>query len=234
VIANDDYVLEILTETGLITAEQAEQARQNNGGNKGAIDNLVESEVLSEQAIAQALANYASMEFHQLSEFDVQNEALQLLSADDAKRFQVLPIKLEQGYLTIATYDPLDFESIDSLRHLLSDVELDLICATRTEIKNALVQYYGGVEDIAGMTGVEGEEGVEMDGMTLSPDQMEAGDEEGDAPIIKLVSSLLMDAYGKRASDIHLEPLEKRFRVRFRIDGKLVKWRIRPSACNPP
>ncbi len=227
-IANNDFVLEILVENNLLSAEQAEEARNAASAGGDPIEILIENEILTEEDIARALAAGAGIEYHSLGEYEVQTEALNLLSKDDARRFQVLPVQISDGYVTIATSDPLDIEALDSLRHLIEGVEPEFICTTRTEISQALVQYYGGIEDLAGIGGGEDSGEITIGDMTVDPSQMEEGD-EGDAPIIKLVSSLLIEAYHMRASDIHLEPLEKRFRVRFRVDGKLLEMEDPPK-----
>jgi general secretion pathway protein E/type IV pilus assembly protein PilB len=116
----------------------------------------------------------------------------------------------------VAIADPLNFDTLDSLHHLLQR-DLEFVCATPDSIKEALRKYYGVDEEIA--------EDVQITGEAAT---LGAEGEVGDAPIIKMVTMMLLEAHNMRASDIHLEPLEKRFRVRFRIDGVLVEMN------NPP
>jgi type II secretion system protein E len=123
----------------------------------------------------------------------------------------------------IAVADPLNFDTFDSLHHMLQR-DLEFVCATPDAIKTAFRKYYGTAEEEVEY--LEGEMGdIQIQG------EQGTGSAEGDtadAPIIKMVSMMLLEAHSMRASDIHLEPLEKRFRVRFRIDGVLHEMQ------NPP
>src|SRR5690606_5826802 len=108
-------------------------------------------------------------------------------------------------YLTVAVADPFDFETMDSLPHVLGR-EVNFVCAPHSAVQLFLKQFYGAEEAAAAMD-VTG--GHDVEGS------------DSDAPIIKLVQSLLSEAMKMRCSDIHLEPLETSVRVRYRIDGKL-------------
>ena len=218
--SNDEHVLEILQETNMLVPEQVEAARTGPKGPHRALETLLEDEVLTEEDIARALAGYTGLDFYQLDDFEVQKNALDLMSKDDVKRFQVLPIRIEDGSLVVATYDPLNFELMDSLGYRV-DAPLAMIVMTRTDVKNGIVAHYGGMEDLMDRVNAEGE--IMIDGVSISTMGSQGGGDDGDAPIIRLVSTLLLDAYRMRASDIHLEPLEKRFRVRLRVDGKLME-----------
>src|SRR5690606_23921931 len=103
--------------------------------------------------------------------------------------------------------DPLDFETLDSLPHVIGR-ELNLMCATPKDISEHLRQFYGA--DIS--------EGGES-GFTVTTGDLEAGPGGEDAPIIKLVFQTLTEAFRVRASDIHIEPLETSVRIRYRLDG---------------
>ncbi|MGY8687640.1 MAG: GspE/PulE family protein, partial [Verrucomicrobiales bacterium] len=112
--------------------------------------------------------------------------------------------------LCVAIADPSDFDSLDSIPHLLKNIEVEFQCASEEQIQRCLEEFYGAPtkaeNEIKGSMTVQGSEGAD-------------GDE--DAPIIKLVSNILSEAFTTRTSDIHIEPLEKSLRVRFRIDGAL-------------
>jgi len=105
----------------------------------------------------------------------------------------------------MATSDPLNFDTFDTITHLLNR-DVEWVCASPDQITTALQKYYG-IEESAGQIGE-----VKIGGES---------DAESDAPIIKMVTMLLLEAHKMRASDIHLEPLETSFRVRFRVDGVL-------------
>ncbi len=213
VAANDDYILEILQETGLVTKTQLDEARGDRRTNESVADTLIRQGVLTQEDEMRALAGHAAMEFMDLTEVTIPEEILQQVPRDVARRFKVLPVGESDTGLVIAVSDPLNFDTFDSLHHLLQR-DLEFICATPDAIKANIRKHYGTAEELAGIDGEDG-------GISMGDSGVEGEGEGGDAPIIKMVTLMLLEAYNMRASDIHLEPLEKRFRVRFRVDGVL-------------
>lgn len=218
--ANDDYILEILQETGLVTRTQLDEARSERQINESVSDTLIRLGVLTQEDEMRALAAHAAMEFVDLSQVSIPEEIIQQVPRDVARRFKVMPVAESDTGLVIAVSDPLNFDTFDSLHHLLQR-DLEFVCATANEIQTKVRQYYGTAEDLAGIDGEDG-------GISMGDSGVEGEGETGDAPIIKMVTMMLLEAYNMRASDIHLEPLEKRFRVRFRVDGVLHEM------TNPP
>ncbi len=221
---NDEYILEILLETGLATKSQVERARAEKKEEQTVPAALIEQGVVTQEDVTKALAAHAAMDFVDISAFAVPEDIIQLVPRELAKRFKVIPLAISETGLTIATDDPLNFDTFDSLHHLLQR-DLEFVCATPDAIGLAYRKYYGTADEAADelAAGLGGD--IEITGEGGS------GGAEGDtvdAPIIKMVSMMLVEAYNMRASDIHLEPLEKRFRVRFRIDGVLHEMQ------NPP
>ena len=222
---NDDYILEILSENGLTNPSQLERARQEKRPEETLIETLIRNGVVTQEDVTRALASHAAMDFVDLAQMALSEEAIAKVPSDVARRFRVVPIAESETGLMIAVGDPLNFDTFDALHHVLQR-DLEFVCATPDSIKTALRKYYGtadeAADDLAGHLGGDiqfGGDGVEVEG---------AEGEAGDAPIIKMVTMMLLEAYNTRASDIHLEPLEKRFRVRFRIDGVLHEMQ------NPP
>lgn len=224
--ANDDYILEILQDLALVTGSQIQNARQHTAPGQSVLDGLMQQGVLSQEDISRALASNAAMEFVDVTHMHVDPEITALIPADVARRFKVVPIGMNEGSLVIAVGDPLDFATFDSLNSVLAR-ELEFVCTTPGALKESLLKYYGTAEDaVAGMEGLLGD----VDISTVGGGNMSGGvDDVGDAPIIKMVNMLLVEAYKTRASDIHLEPLEKTFRVRFRIDGVLIEMQSPPK-----
>jgi type IV pilus assembly protein PilB len=212
---NDDYVVDVLQEVGLITRTQVDQARSN-GKSAGVVDALIEEGLVTQEDIARTLAAQSGMDFVDLNELAVPPNIVGILTPEDARRYRAIPIAENESSVRVAIADPMDFDTFDSLPFLLKR-EVEFVCTTREQIEKGLVQYYGPIEG-------PGVEGVSEYGFDISE---EAG--EGDAPIIKMVSTLLLEAHKSRASDIHLEPLEKKFRVRFRIDGVLQEMSSPPK-----
>ena len=224
-VTNDDYVTEILVDTGLITRSQLERAREDSTPQHGVVETLINQGAVSDEDVARALAGAASMDFVDLGQITIPVELIEMIPAETARRYKVIPIAKTDSSLLMATSNPLDFDTFDAVGHLLKR-DIDFVCATPSQIKTALVRYYGTAEDaVSGLEHALHGESIQIgDGPVMG----EGEQETGDAPVIKMVSMLLLEAHKMRASDIHLEPLEKRFRVRLRIDGVLHEM------TNPP
>jgi type IV pilus assembly protein PilB len=207
VAANEEYVLQILTESSLVTPKQVEQARSELTGEQTVVEVLISQGLLTEEDVARSLASHAAMDFVDLGSMDLNEELVSQITRDVARRFKVVPVGMNGGALVLAVDDPLNFDTFDALHHLLKR-ETEFVCATPNAIRSSIERYYGASDSIADALAADGVLGG-------------GEDQEGDAPIIKMVTMMLLEAYNLRASDIHLEPLEKRFRIRFRIDGVL-------------
>ena len=205
--ANEEYVLQILTESSLVTPKQVEQARSERTGEQTVVEVLISQGLLTEEDVARSLASHAAMDFVDLGSMDLNEELVSQITRDVARRFKVVPVGMNGGALVLAVDDPLNFDTFDALHHLLKR-ETEFVCATPNAIRSSIERYYGASDSIADALAADGVLGG-------------GEDQEGDAPIIKMVTMMLLEAYNLRASDIHLEPLEKRFRIRFRIDGVL-------------
>jgi type IV pilus assembly protein PilB len=217
VSANEEFILEILQESGLATRSQIEAARGLCSPGQ-VVATLIEQGVLTEEDESRALAAHAAMEFVDLASLDIPADVIAQVPREIVDRFKVLPVGESDSGLVIAVSNPLDFDTFDSLGHMLAR-PAEFVCATEGAILAAMEKYYGI--------------GVASDGADrpdpFATDQILAEGETGDAPIIKMVTSLLMESYKLRASDIHLEPLEKVFRVRLRIDGVLQEMQSPPK-----
>jgi len=225
VAPNDDYVTEILVDTGLITKSQLERAKEDATPRHGVIQTLIDQGAVSDEDVSRALASAASMDFVDLGQISIPPEVIDVLPVETARRYKVIPINVSESSILIATSNPLDFDTFDAIGHVLKR-DIDFVCSTPSQVKAALVRYYGTAEEaVSGLESSLGAESIQFgDGPVMGGDAQESAD----APVIKMVSMLLLEAHKMRASDIHLEPLEKRFRVRFRIDGVLHEM------TNPP
>ncbi|HUJ10055.1 MAG TPA: type II secretion system ATPase GspE, partial [Verrucomicrobiae bacterium] len=159
-----------------------------------------------------------------LAEYRVPDEVLALVPKHIARRYKIVPVYKHDNTLTVAIHDPLDVDTVDSLRYILK-MNVEPVVAAKTDIENSITRYYGSADDTVENMLQEITEG-EVD-LGLPANQAtqikieEVAETETDAPIIKLVGLIIMEAYRNRASDIHIEPLERRLRVRYRIDGVL-------------
>ena len=225
--ANDDYVLKVLEEIGLVSRKQIAQARAKLNGAPSVVDVLVRDGVVSADDISRSLAAQAQMHWIDLSAVVIPPEIIAQISAADARRFKVIPVTFGESGLVLAISDPLDVDTIDSLNFLLQR-DLELVCTSPEKIKQALIKYYGTAEEAVDVLRNKIGEDVDL-GLEIGDGSEAITADEADAPIIRLVSMLIIEAHKLGASDIHLEPLDKKFRVRFRIDGVLQEMQAPPK-----
>ena len=218
--ANDDYIIEILKDVGLIKLEQIEAAKAAAGGqHRSILDVLVEQGVISKMEVLKTVAMQLGMDVIVLADHEIPQEVIQQVPVAIARRYKVVPVFDSENTLSVALSDPLNIETLDSLRYLLKR-NVDGVVAAEEEINEALDKYYGRAEKSMEELLQNPEQGTEGQvRMDDSADETVATDV--DTPIIKLVSLIIMEAQRLRASDIHVEPLETRFRIRYRIDGVL-------------
>lgn len=222
VYSNEDYLLELLSEAGLVTIEELDAIRGQLKGRESVVERLISSDRITEVQVAQICAQSCSMDYVDLEHLPISPEIFESVSDETARRFHAVPVSDDGVYLTVAVADPLDFEVLDSLPHVIGR-EINPVVATISAINHTIHQYYGG--DVAGesaadaftVVGAEGDEASTVD----------------DAPIIKMVSSMLLESFKMRASDIHIEPMETTLRIRYRIDGKMVEMDNHPKKLHP-
>jgi len=205
IYSNEDFIIDLLTEGMLIDPERASATlmKVRAGGSK--IKALVDAKLVTEEDVAQTVAYNSSMEYVDLSNFSVPGNLIGVMKHEDSKRYHAVPIGHDnQGRLQVAVADPLNFEALDSLPHVLSH-DLEFVTTTPECIESIQAQLFAAVEGVS-----VGEGGART-----------GGDDESEAPVIRLVYMMLQEAYKARASDIHIEPLERDLRVRYRIDGVL-------------
>jgi len=211
--ANDEYVIELLREAGLVSQEQVDEIAGKTGG-LHMVDTLVREGIVTAETVARTLASQNGMEFVDLNQVTPSPELVDLLSAETARRYKTVPVTERDGSVVLAISDPMDFEAFDSIGFLLKR-PVEFVGAVPAQIEEKINRLYPiGLEDLA-----------------RNPAELEVEENIGDddAPIIRMVSNLLIEAQNNRASDIHIEPLEKRLRIRFRIDGNLQEVQSPPK-----
>jgi len=216
--SNDEYVLEVLKEEGLITEDQIDLARQHMPIHSTVVDAFISSKVLTFEDILSVLSSRFGMEMISLVNLHIPPEAISAVSVDIARKYKVMPVSKHDNVLTIAIGDPLEVDTLDSLRYLLK-CDIEGVVALPAEITVALDRYYATEASMETMIDQLTEGTVAMVSSGRADLREDVDVSESDVPIIKLVSLIIYEAHRNRASDIHLEPLEKRFRVRYRIDG---------------
>jgi len=224
---SEEYVLRVLEDTGLVTRHQLDGARSRLNGETGVLDVLIGDGVVSEGSISRALAAQAHMDWIDISSMVIPPQVISQIRGEDARRFKVVPVGFGETGLVVAVGNPLDIDTMDSLSFLLQR-ELELVCTSPRKIREALIKYYGTADEAADV--LQKKIGEEIDlGLEFGEGAEAAAVDEADAPIVRLVSMLLIEAHRAGASDIHLEPMDKKFRVRFRIDGVLQEMQAPPK-----
>jgi type IV pilus assembly protein PilB len=210
---------QILIEMGYVTQSEVDKALEEQEGpekgNKlGAI--LVDTRACDEEQVAKALAHQSGLKYCQISKFQIPPAVVAAVSRDIAVEHTIIPLKKGKRALIVAAEDALDFFALDNLRFQLG-TEVECVLASKAEIIAAINQYYGevlGIDDAMDALG---------DDINLRGDMVpeaDAYDEDDDAPIIRLVNQIISEACKARASDIHVEPMERKVRLRYRIDGE--------------
>ena len=225
---SEDYVLRILQETGLVTRHQIDGARSRLNGASSVIDVLISDGIVSDADVSRSLAAQAHMDWIDISTMVIPPQVINQIRAQEARRFKVVPVALGETGLIVAVGDPLDIDTIDSLSFLLQR-DLELVCTSPKKIREALIKYYGTADEAADVLQERIGEDIDLDLEIGGDGTKPAEGDEADAPIIRLVSMLLIEAHRMGASDIHLEPLDKKFRVRFRVDGVLQEMQAPPK-----
>ena len=227
--AKDDYLIDTLIDLGYVTHEQVASVQPDaEASGEGVIDLLVTRNIIPRSAVTQAKATYFHAEVVVLADMNLPDDVVAAVPRHVAKRYRVVPVYRHDGAIGIALSDPSDLDTIDSLHHLLK-LDIEPKVAADDDLDAALNKYYGAADDSVGKMIQDITEGdVEIAGPAagLADDGATV---DADAPIIKLVNSLIVEAFKMRASDIHLEPLSKMFRVRYRIDGVLHEQKSPPK-----
>ncbi|MDB6004513.1 MAG: type ii/iv secretion system protein [Prosthecobacter sp.] len=211
--SNEAYLLEQLQESGLLTESDIQPARAGLKPGESIIEVLIKSGAISDEQIAQMVAVNSGMEYVDLNGFEGNPALKSLVSLEVAKKYKIAPLGNNQGTLQIVVADPYDFETLDALPHVLQP-DIEYFCSTPALIKTLQSNIYGN-EAVMGTVKTKNPEG-------------NAGSDD-DAPVIKLVTNMLMEAFKQKASDIHVEPLEKDIRIRYRMDGVMTEIEHHPK-----
>jgi type IV pilus assembly protein PilB len=229
---------EILIKEKIISSEQLKQALDHQKANGGRLGNsLVKLGFLSDDEVTAVLSRQYGVPSINLAYFEVDANVIKLIPMETALKYQILPLSRVGSSLTVAMVDPTNVFAMDDIK-FMTGFNIEPVVASETAIMEAIKKHYGSVEDVERKKEIEeivsfidegGAESVELeaeDESTLNLAALEKAAEE--APVIKLVNYILTDAVKRGASDIHMEPYEKEYRVRYRIDGVL------QTMMNPP
>jgi len=217
VTSNDDYVLQLLQEQGYVSPEQIE-AVLNSIKQEGetTLDILVQTGAVTEDDVLAMIAAQFGMEYVHVNADAIDPAVKDVISTDVARKYGVVPVSRTEDSVTVALSDPMGYDTVDSLRYVLK-MNVEAVVAPRAEVKAAVDKLYP--EEFESIYGSMSDSDIDVTEKAKGDGGSEATD--SDAPVIRLVSMIITEACKMRASDIHLEPMERNFRVRYRIDGVL-------------
>jgi type IV pilus assembly protein PilB len=214
-----DKIAKKLLESALVSQEQMSKAvevQKNEGGSLSY--NLVKTGAISEMAFAEFMGQVYNVPAVDLEESETNVDVVALIPADVATKFQVVPVGREGRVLTVAMANPDNIFAIDDIK-FITGLEVRPVVATESAIRRTIDRLYDSADSLASvMRDMEEDFEIVED---YDDDIAAEAEQASDAPVVKLVNSLISDAVAKNASDIHVEPYEKTMRVRYRIDGML-------------
>jgi len=213
-------VRQLFKDRGLATEEQLAQAAAESENGESLVATLVSLGHVSETDALSTLAEAMGMPFVELADFKIDPAAIEGIPRRFIFQNDLVPVERSDGVIRVAIADPLNLTPLDELR-LLIDVEVEAVVAPAEQIRQAIRRHFGvGAEQLDNMTDEQAED-VELLG------EIREGATEGDldlaadASLVNLVNQILIEALHGRASDVHMEPFEGTFRVRYRVDGVL-------------
>ncbi len=219
---NNKQVIDLFVEQRVLLPSQAEDVlteAQQNG--KTIVQAMVDGGFIDEQGFYQTIADSLGTQFVDLSAREIPPEVVKLIPSGLARLHRALPIAAHNGTLQIALVDPLDDRAAEDLRFALGR-EIEVVVAQTDQIEQRIASFYGSdtssMEEVLKQLGEAGEL-LQLRGDDAAAAQVEA--EANATPIIRFVDLILFQAIQDRASDIHFEPFEHEFKIRYRVDGAL-------------
>ena len=224
---------ELLVKENLISPQQLQEAltyQKQHGGKLGY--NLVKLGFVKDEEIAGLLSRQYGVPAINLARFEIDPTVIKLVPAETAQKYQILPLSRAGANLTIAMVDPTNVFAMDDIK-FMTGYNVEPVVASETAIMDAIDKYYGSAHSLQLKEVMselaetdDGDVEVLEEASDIDLEELERSSEE--APVVKLCNLILTDALRRGASDIHIEPYEREFRVRFRIDGVLY------VVMNPP
>ena len=227
---------EMLVEAGLLTEEQlgrALGAHKREGLKLGQY--LIRKSILSESDIVDLLSKQLKLDKYRSDIYPVDVTLSKILAADVARKYQVVPLRKKGSLLTLGMVDPMDIQAMDTIE-LLTNTEVEAVICTEQEMTQILGNLYGMYSDLGtvleSVGEVEYDREAETEHVSYTED-VEVSSLQGmaeEAPVVRLVNSILSQAIKERASDVHISPEKGHVQIRFRVDGKLHEVPSPPKA----
>lgn len=190
-------------------------------------ESLIELAYLDDEKLARALAKQQNVKYVNLNKYDLPPEVLEMVSRDVVEEHEIVPVVKKGRNVTVATYRVLEYYALDNLRFILGN-EVDWVIAPESHVKTAMKKYYG----IGGMGDMI--HGEKEEDLTFKDKDLELTTDDEEGYVSQLVQLLITDAIKQRASDIHVEPMEERLRIRYRVDGDCLEMESPPKRLQGP
>jgi len=217
----NERIGELLVQKNLITADQLQRARQEaRSKNERLGHQITKLGFLQEAELTDFVAKQYGLPTIDLNDFEIDPDVIRLVPEEVATKHTVIPVNRAGSTLILATADPSNIFAIDDIK-FLTGYNVEVVVASEDQIKAAIDRYYDQSSSFADVMSDLDVEDLELIQDEDDVDVGELARESEDAPVVKLVNLILTDAVKRNASDIHIEPYEKEFRVRYRIDGVL-------------
>jgi len=239
-------LLGLLQEQALLDDLQLEEVNEEvTKSGKSAFRVVQDFGHLDKETLLQSIANYMGAMVVDVNENTVTPELKEIINDETAKTYQCVPVSMEDGVLHVALADPLDPSKVDEMGYVIP-YPIQLVVADPEAVENALMNSYegagaGGIDIESGIADILDELGVEADdlsqsgGSQVDEDALVISEDDDDtAPIVRFVNLVLSQAVEDRASDIHFEPFENEYKIRYRVDGALYEMSPPPKAMAGP
>jgi type IV pilus assembly protein PilB len=214
---------ELLVRNNLITKDQLTKAleeQKESGGQMRLGSILIRNNLIAEPDLTSFLSKQYGVPSINLAEFEVDQAIIKIIPVEIIQKYQIIPVNRAGSTLIIAMSDPSNIFAIDDIK-FMTGYNVEVVVASESAIKSAIDKYYDQSASLADVMGDLELEDLEVIGDEEDVDVSSLERATEDAPVVKLVNLILTDAIKKKASDIHIEPYERTFRVRYRIDGIL-------------
>lgn len=210
---------DVLVNSGVITAEQLQKGLElQKGSGRKLGETLVDEGITTEENIAKALSSQLGYEMVDLQDVSIDEEILNLVPPSILKKHKMIPFEYSRtgmNVLRVAMSDPMNMAAMDDI-NIITNLQVEPVVATPRDVMLALDRYYGQAEVNSAL-----EEYVKEKTSQMAEQEDIYSDDINNSPIVQLVKTMIEQAVRQRASDIHIEPMEKQVRVRYRIDGAL-------------
>ena len=232
--SDDGFVIELLLDKNAVTETAVQSARDAVGANSedtsesAVLKQLLDELNIPNEQVIGLLADEFNMEVGYVNEVELEDSVKDLFPYEVVEKYKVFPLEVSDTEAEIAISDPFDFDVVDNISHLLKR-PLIVRLSSLTDIENAISFNYEESSDSINAAFAEATEALasgEHSGSSV-------GGNDEDSPIVRYVHTVIAEALNRRASDIHMEPLEKRFRIRYRIDGVLHEIENPPKRLQP-